>query len=101
MVFFYVYTNLYLLPSLLFAYIINYIYFSKTTTDGGTTYTYSYISVANKTTVPAGVIKLAKSTVTAKTPVAGTTTAETGKFYFDKYYSNNGQYAVKIIKIEA
>lgn len=79
----------------------NYIYFSKTTTDGGTTYTYSYISVANKTTVPAGVIKLAKSTVTAKTPVAGTTTAETGKFYFDKYYSNNGQYAVKIIKIEA
>lgn len=79
----------------------DYIYFSKTTTDGGTTYTYSYISVANKTTVPAGVIKLLKSTVTAKTTVAGTTTAETGKFYFDKYYSNKGQYAVKIIKIEA
>ena len=76
-----------------------YIYFSKTTTDGGTTYTYSYISVANKKTVPAGVVKLAKTTVAGKTPVAGTTTAAAGTFYFDKYFSNNGTYAVKVIKI--
>jgi len=78
----------------------DYIYFSKTTTDGGTTYTYSYISVANKTTVPAGVVKLAKSVVAGKTAVPGTTTAAAGTFYFDKYLSNNGTYAVKVIKIQ-
>ena len=76
-----------------------YIYFSKTTTDGGTTYTYSYISVANKTTVPKGVVKLAKTVVAGKTPVAGTTTAVAGTFYFDHYFSNNGDYAVKVIKV--
>lgn len=76
-----------------------YIYFSKTTTDGGTTYTYSYISVANKTTVPKGVVKLAKTVVAGKTPVAGTTSAVTGTFYFDHYFSNNGDYAVKVIKV--
>ena len=76
-----------------------YIYFSKTTTDGGTTYTYSYISVANKTKVPAGVVKLAKTVVSGKTPVAGTTNAATGTFYFDHYFSNNGAYAVKVIKV--
>ena len=76
-----------------------YIYFSKTTTDGGTNYTYSYISTANKATVPAGVVKLAKTTVEGKTPVAGTTTAVAGTFYFDKYISNDGSYAVKIIKV--
>ena len=77
----------------------DHIYFSKTTTDGGTTYTYSYISVANKANVPAGVVKLAKSTVAGKTPVAGTTNAAPGTFYFDKYFSNNGTYAVKVIKV--
>lgn len=76
-----------------------YIYFSKTTTDGGTTYTYSYISTANKKKVPAGVVKLAKSDVTAKTSVAGTTNAAAGTFYFDYYTSNNGDYAVKVIKV--
>ena len=76
-----------------------YIYFSKTTTDGGSTYTYSYISVANKTTVPAGVVKLAKSVIAGKTPVAGTTSAAAGTFYFDQYFSNNGAYAVKVIKV--
>lgn len=78
-----------------------YIYFSKTTTDGGTTYTYSYISTANKTKVPKGVVKLAKSVVGGKTPVAGTTNAAPGTFYFDKYFSNNGKYAVKVIKVVA
>lgn len=77
----------------------DHIYFSKTTTDGGTTYTYSYISVANKANVPAGVVKLAKSVVAGKTPVAGTTNAAAGTFYFDKYFSNNGTYAVKVIKV--
>lgn len=75
------------------------IYFSKTTTDGGSTYTYSYISTANKATVPAGVVKLAKSVVAGKTPVAGTTNAAAGTFYFDQYFSNNGAYAVKVIKV--
>lgn len=79
----------------------NYVYFSKTTTDGGDTYTYSYISVSGKTTVPAGVVKLAKTTIAGKTPVAGTTNAAAGTFYFDKYFSNNGDYAVKIIKVVA
>ena len=77
------------------------IYFSKTTTDGGNTYTYSYISTANKATVPAGVVKLAKSVVAGKSPVAGTTDAAAGTFYFDKYFSNNGKYAVKVIKVVA
>ena len=76
-----------------------YIYFSKTTTDGGTTYTYSYISVANKTKVPAGVVKLAKSVVAGKSTVAGSASPAANTFYFDRYYSNDGKYAVKVIKI--
>ena len=77
-----------------------YLYFSKTTTDGGSTYTYSYISVAAKTTVPAGVVKLAKSTFgTTIASVAGSTLAAANTFYFDKYISNDGKYAVKVIKV--
>ena len=79
----------------------DYVYFSKTTTDGGLHYTYSYISVAGKTTVPAGVVKLAKSVIAGKTPVAGTTNAADDTFYFDVYITNNGSYAVKVIKIVA
>lgn len=77
----------------------DYVYFTKTTTDGGTTWTYSYISVAAKTKVPAGVVKLLKTTIAGKTPVAGTTNAAADTFYFDKYTSNNGKYAVKVIKV--
>ena len=74
----------------------DYIYFSKTT-NGGATTTYSYISVAGKTTLPAGLIKVAKSSLT--TTIAGTENAEAGTFYFDKYITNNGKYAVKVIKV--
>ena len=82
----------------------DYIYFSKTnktTTDGGATYTYtySYISVTGKKNLPAGLIKVAKSTLT--TSVAGTTVAAAGTFYFDMYITNDGLYAVKVIKIVA
>ena len=73
------------------------VYFSRTTTDGGTTYTYSYISVANKATVPAGTVTYPKANITSTVP--GTTTAVAGTFYFDKYFSNNGDYAVKVIKV--
>ena len=73
------------------------VYFSKTTTDGGSTYTYSYISVANKATVPAGTVTYPKASITSHVP--GTTDAVAGTFYFDKYFSNNGAYAVKVIKV--
>ena len=76
-----------------------YIYFSKTT-NGGSTTTYSYISIAGKAgmTLPAGVVKVLKSTIT--TTVAGGASATTGTFYFDKYITNDGKYAVKVIKIQ-
>lgn len=74
------------------------IYFSKTTNGTGTT-TYSYVSVAGKATLPAGLLKVAKTSLT--TGVAGTTAAVAGTFYFDTYITNNGQYAVKVIKIVA
>ena len=73
----------------------DYIYFSKTTTDGGLTYNYSYYSVAGKSTLPAGLAKIAKSSLTT----AGAGTAAASTFYFDRYFSNKGAYAVKVIKI--
>lgn len=72
------------------------VYFSKTTTDG-VNYTYSYISVANKATVPAGTVTYPKASITSHVP--GSTVAAANTFYFDKYFSNNGKYAVKVIKI--
>ncbi len=72
----------------------DYIYFSKTTTNGGETYDYSYYSVAGKSTLPAGLAKYSKSSLTTAT---GTAAANT--FYFDRYFSNKGKYAVKVIKI--
>ncbi len=74
----------------------DYIYFSVTK-NGTSTTTYSYVSVAGKTTLPAGLLKVAKSTIT--TTVLGGSTATDGTFYFDKYISNNGKYAVKVIRI--
>lgn len=76
-----------------------YIYFSKTT-NGGSTTTYSYISIAGKAgmTLPAGVVKVLKSTIT--TTVSGGSSAAAGTFYFDKYITNDGKYAVKVIKIQ-
>lgn len=74
------------------------IYFSKTTNGTGTT-TYSYVSVAGKATLPAGLLKVGKTSLTRD--VAGTTVAVAGTFYFDTYITNNSQYAVKVIKIVA
>lgn len=76
----------------------DYIYFSKTT-NGGATTTYSYVSVAGKTNLPAGLIKVAKTALT--TGVAASTSAVDGTFYFDIYITNNGSYAVKVIKVVA
>lgn len=74
-----------------------YIYFSITT-NGGATKTYSYYSVAGKANVPAGLLKVAKSTFDSST-VSGGSAAAANTFYFDKYISNDGKYAVKIIKV--
>ena len=73
------------------------IYFSVTKNGTGDT-TYSYYSVAGKATVPAGLLMVAKDTIASNT-IDGGTTAEANTFYFDSYISNNGDYAVKIIKI--
>ena len=77
------------------------LYFTRTLNDDGLTYTYSYVSVAGKTNLPAGLIKVAKSgvTTTETVTVGGTPAANT--FYFDTYFSNDGKYAVKVIKIVA
>lgn len=76
----------------------DYIYFSKTTNGTGTT-TYSYVSVAGKTKLPAGLLKVKKSDITGT--AAGGSVSATDTFYFDTYISNNGKYAVKVIKIVA
>ena len=76
----------------------DYLYFSKTT-NGTTTTTYSYISVSDKTTVPAGVVKVLKTTVAANTIAGNSTSTAANTFYFDTYITNNGLYAVKIIKV--
>ena len=75
-----------------------YIYFSKTKNGTGAT-TYSYISISGKAgqTLPAGVVKVAKTTLTST--VAGGSTKEADTFYFEKYITNTGKYAVKVIKI--
>lgn len=75
-----------------------YIYFSKTK-NGTASWTYSFVSVDGKTTLPAGLIKCPVSSLTSG--VAGTTEAVTGTFYFTTYVRNDGKYAVKIIKIVA
>ncbi len=87
----------------------NMIYFSKTnqTTvppvnpgDPVTySYTYSFVSVDGKATVPAGLVKCPVSSLTAD--VDGTTDAVAGTFYFTTYVRNNGKYAVKVIKVVA
>lgn len=74
----------------------NYLYFSKTTNGTGTP-TYSYISIVGKTSLPAGVVKIAKTSV--GTTTGSTTPVPANTFIFDKYFSNNGSYAVKVIKV--
>ena len=75
-----------------------YIYFSKTK-NGTASWTYSFVSVDGKTTLPAGLIKCPVSSLTAN--VDGTTQAVGDTFYFTTYVRNDGKYAVKIIKIVA
>ncbi len=78
----------------------DYIYFSKTTTDGST-YTYSYYSVDGKTgNLPAGLLKVAKAS-DLLTGDGSTTKVVAGDFVFDIYKRNTGKYAVKVIKIVA
>ena len=77
---------------------MDYIYFSKTTNGTGTT-TYSYISVTGKTSLPAGVVKVSKTDSTNIGTANGNATPAEGTFYFDKYFSNEGKYAVKVIKV--
>ena len=73
----------------------DYLYF--TVTENGTgTKTYSYVSPIGKATIPAGYIKVLK---TALTSVTGDQDAVANTFYFDKFITNNGSYAVKVIKI--
>lgn len=74
------------------------LYFSKTTNGTGTT-TYSYISPLGKTTMPKGCIEVAKSVLEGNSTVKGNTAAAADTFYFDKYISNNGAYAVKVFKV--
>ena len=80
----------------------NYIYFSVTT-NGTSNKTLSYVSVAGKDTLPAGLLKVAKSSITTSV-AAGTSVTSAdiaANFYFEKYITNNGKYAVKVIKIVA
>ncbi len=75
-----------------------YIYFSKTK-NGSTSWTYSFVSVDGKATLPAGLIKCPVSSLTDN--VDGTTNAVASTFYFTTYVRNDGKYAVKVIKIVA
>ena len=74
----------------------DYIYFSVTT-NGTDETTYSYVSVAGKKTIPAGLLKVAKTSLSNS--VGGGSDVVNGTFYFDKYISNDGVYAVKVIKV--
>lgn len=82
----------------------DYIYFSKTnktTVDPDVptySYTYSFVSVDGKATLPAGLIKVEKSSLA--TAVSGAKAADK-TFYFTIYNRNDGKYAVKVIKIVA
>lgn len=75
-----------------------YIYFSMTKNGTGTT-TYSYVSVAGKETLPAGLLKISKETIETNGTVTGGAAVTANTFYFEKYISNDGKYAVKVIKI--
>mgnify|MGYP007101831518 CR=1 FL=1 len=76
-----------------------FLYFSKTTDGTGTT-TYSYYSVDGKTTLPAGLLKVAINDSNLPTS-DGSAATSSAAFIFDVYTRNNGSYAVKVIKIVA
>ena len=74
----------------------DYIYFSKTK-NGTSSWTYSFVSVDDKATLPAGLLKCSVGSLTGS--VDGTTEAAPNTFYFTTYVRNDGSYAVKVIKI--
>lgn len=74
-----------------------FLYFSKTTDGTGVT-TYSYYSVDGKTTLPEGLLKVAINNSNLPTST-GSVLASSAAFIFDVYTRNDGDYAVKVIKI--
>ena len=77
-----------------------YVYFSVTK-DASNNDVYSYISPLGKGSIPAGCKKVAKSTITGNATVTGNDNAAANTFYFDKYITNDGVYAVKVFKVVA
>ena len=77
----------------------DFIYFSKTK-NGTSDWTYSFVSVDGKATLPAGLVKCP---VTSLTDGDGIKTVETADaaFVFTIYTHNTGKYAVKVIKVVA
>lgn len=71
-----------------------YIYFSVTGT-GTSSVIYSYINSLGKTSIPAGCVKVAKSSLASAT---GDTNAEADTFYFETYLTNNGKYVARVIQ---
>lgn len=77
----------------------NFIYFSKTK-NGTDSWTYSFVSVDGKATLPAGLVKCSVSSLVSGDGTS-TVSAVSAAFVFTKYIHNTGKYAVKIIKIVA
>jgi len=77
----------------------NFIYFSKTK-NGTASWTYSFVSVDGKATLPAGLIKCPVGSLAPGDGIKTVTVAEAA-FVFTVYVHNNGKYAVKVIKIKA
>ena len=78
--------------------VANYLYFSITK-DGTTNKTYSFVSVEGKKTIPEGLLKVPATASPMTVNVDGSTTVAANTFYFEKYINNNGEYAVKVIKV--
>lgn len=75
------------------------LYFAVLKDGTGAVTGYSYISPIGKTTMPVGCKKVLKSVLEGNTTAKGSANATDGTFYFDKYISNDGKYAVKVIKV--
>lgn len=71
----------------------DYVYFFKSADNK-----FSYTTTIADVTPVYGLYKVAKTAFTSLTKTSSTTAAE-GNFYFDVYTENNGDYAVKIIKV--
>lgn len=71
------------------------VYFAVTTV--GATTTYTYVSTIVGKPVANGLVWVDMSSVAAE---AASAVAVANTFYFDKYTQNDGQYAVKVIKVQ-